>query len=399
MDVEGLDELQWFPALFALMGAAAMYYWNSVLNTLYSVIIVRYPKYPSLSDTITSSYASAAFVTAVFLSLSNPLRLGLNLSSGLTLALMAILVPVAVLNLDEHKGCALLHLTAIIAGVAASCFQVSTYAFSVILPKPLGGWVSFGYGACGVLTFAMWMLISEGIFDISADLSTQVAKALWCHMLVATVLIATATIIFQWAFRSPMAQQVLSRAQEKSASVYLLMEESGGQIKLYVRVFRKTWMMQVGMALLMGMSMMAYPLIGPYRWGRSVRENDVLTGTFQVCDFVGRYIPHLCWLLPGLLIPAKLVLVLTLFRVILLALFISIALSTDHGSDGLLQCYSFQFILMVALAITHGWYATVYMTRIPEGVTHPSDKAKASAIGISLVIFMIAVGLWSAKFV
>eukprot|EP01053_Blabericola_migrator_P004091 Blabericola_migrator_1__4090@NODE_2246_length_3061_cov_217_166333_g1414_i0_p1_GENE_NODE_2246_length_3061_cov_217_166333_g1414_i0NODE_2246_length_3061_cov_217_166333_g1414_i0_p1_ORF_typecomplete_len442_score80_20Nucleoside_tran/PF01733_18/4_1e03Nucleoside_tran/PF01733_18/9_3e33DUF3810/PF12725_7/0_28DUF3341/PF11821_8/2_1e02DUF3341/PF11821_8/0_63DUF3341/PF11821_8/7e02_NODE_2246_length_3061_cov_217_166333_g1414_i03511676 len=404
-------------AVFVLLGTSALYYWNSVLNTLYSVVVVKYPEYPAMSDTITSSYATVAFVTAICLSIVGPLRKWLNLVGGIVLGVMAILFPVAVLKLDGKAGYALLHVTAVLAGVAEACFQVSGYAFSVILPRQFGGWVSFGYGVCGVITFCLWMLFSQAIFDINSGAESQIAGALWCHMSVCTALVLIAVFTFQWYFRQPVAVKALERALKKTDNDsldeekrYSMMEEEVeipktktqqwlAKARQYWSVFRLTWGMQVGMSILMGMSMMAYPLIGPYRWGRSIKENDVLTGIFQVCDFTGRYIPNLSWLLPWLLIPGKLVLPLTVLRGVLLGLFIWIALSTEKGDLGLLQEYWVQVLIMIAMALTHGWYASVYMTRIPEGVAHPKDKAKASAMGVSLLIFMIAVGLWLAKLV
>eukprot|EP01055_Gregarina_sp_Pseudo9_P000944 Gregarina_sp_Pseudo_9__943@NODE_1601_length_1464_cov_14_133333_g1485_i0_p1_GENE_NODE_1601_length_1464_cov_14_133333_g1485_i0NODE_1601_length_1464_cov_14_133333_g1485_i0_p1_ORF_typecomplete_len470_score100_94Nucleoside_tran/PF01733_18/4e02Nucleoside_tran/PF01733_18/2_3e28DUF4199/PF13858_6/1_8e04DUF4199/PF13858_6/2_1e03DUF4199/PF13858_6/0_0046DUF4199/PF13858_6/8_8e02EMC3_TMCO1/PF01956_16/0_75Gemini_mov/PF01708_16/2_6e02Gemini_mov/PF01708_16/9_9e03Gemini_mov/PF01708_16/3_1_NODE_1601_length_1464_cov len=423
-DVPQQDELAGQPTMtdreyhycimvFLLLGTSALYYWNSVLNTMYSVVAVKYPEYPRLADTVTSSYSSVAFVTAVTLSIVGPLDKRINVVGGVILAIMAILFPVATLQMEGRSGSAVLHVTAIIAGVAEACFQVSGYAYSVILPRPCGTWVSFGYGICGVVTFCLWMLFSQGIFDINSGEQKQITGAVWCHMAVATVITAVSVAVFYRFTHSEVAMASVARAREQrqkaledAEKAYDMLEEEDTQgkrrslrvhAKQYWGVFSKTWLMQVGMGLSMGMSMMAYPLIGPYRWGRSFKENDVLTGIFQICDFTGRYIPNMAWLLPCLMIPAWLVVPLTLVRGVLLGIFIWIAKSTESGDTGLLQEYSVQVVLMIAMALTHGWYASVYMARIPEGVTHPKDKARASAMGVSLLIFMIAAGLWLAK--
>lgn len=401
--------------VFLLLGASALYYWNSVLNTMYSVVAVQYPEYPHLADTITSSYSTVSFITAITLSIIGPLNKWMNLVGGIVLALMAIVFPVVTLTMDGKSGAALLHITAIIAGMAETCFQVAGYAYAVILPRPCGSWVSFGYGICGVLTFCLWMLFSQGIFDINSGEKPQIRGAVWCHMACATLITAAAVVVF-WRFAgSETAKEALVRVakqkklQEDTEQHYACLEaedDSQGKKRLqtfrfkatqYWSVFQQTWLMQVGMALNMGMSMMAYPLIGPYRWNRSIKQNDVLTGIFQVCDFTGRYIPNLAWLIPWLMIPGWLVVPLTLIRGVLLGLFIWIAKSTERGDSGLLQEYGVQVVLMIAMALSHGWYASVYMTRIPEGVSHPKDKARASAMGVSLLIFMIAAGLWLAK--
>eukprot|EP01054_Gregarina_sp_Poly1_P000754 Gregarina_sp_Poly_1__753@NODE_117_length_13667_cov_177_395147_g104_i0_p4_GENE_NODE_117_length_13667_cov_177_395147_g104_i0NODE_117_length_13667_cov_177_395147_g104_i0_p4_ORF_typecomplete_len459_score49_69Nucleoside_tran/PF01733_18/2_8e03Nucleoside_tran/PF01733_18/1_5e32DUF3043/PF11241_8/7_5e02DUF3043/PF11241_8/0_34DUF3043/PF11241_8/5_9e03_NODE_117_length_13667_cov_177_395147_g104_i085879963 len=401
--------------IFVLLGASALYFWNSVLNTMYSVVAVRFPEYPRLADTVTSSYSSVAFVTAMIMSINGPLNKWYNFIGGIVLVVMAILFPVATLQLSGRAGVVVLHLTAIVAGVAEMCFQVSGYAFAVILPRQYGGWVSFGYGICGVVTFSLWMLFSQGIFDINSGSQSQIKGAVWCHMAVAAVFTATAVIAFRVFVSTPVAKEALRRAHEKNQRQAMDAEDNYDMLKNedeqpktrfqrfkistrhYFFVFQKTWGMQIGMAVLMGLSMMAYPLIGPYRWGRSFKENDVLTGIFQICDFSGRYIPNLAWLFPWLLIPGWLVLPLTLARGVLLGLFIWIAKSTERGNEGLLQAYWVQIILMIAMALSHGWYASVYMTRIPDGVTHPRDKARASSMGVSLLVFAIAAGLWLAK--
>eukprot|EP01056_Protomagalhaensia_sp_Gyna25_P005636 Protomagalhaensia_sp_Gyna_25__5635@NODE_78_length_5524_cov_150_417320_g59_i0_p1_GENE_NODE_78_length_5524_cov_150_417320_g59_i0NODE_78_length_5524_cov_150_417320_g59_i0_p1_ORF_typecomplete_len475_score86_15Nucleoside_tran/PF01733_18/1_8e03Nucleoside_tran/PF01733_18/1_4e30DUF1229/PF06797_11/7_7DUF1229/PF06797_11/6_7_NODE_78_length_5524_cov_150_417320_g59_i013482772 len=402
--------------VFIFLGCGAMYFWNSVLNTIYSVVAVQYPEYPRLADTVTSTYSTVSFLTAMVLSMVGPLNRWLNLAGGAGMIAAALLYPVVTLHTAGFSGATGLHILAVGGAVADTCFQVSGYAYAVILPRQFGGWVSFGYGISGVVTFSLWMMFSQGIFDINRGDFGQLQKAVWGHTIIAAGVCIFAVTAFHLFSRMTVAKEAILRTRRvpefgaptddcDAETSYSMLEEEDrkksfwSKARQYWLIFQKTWGMQVGMAVLMGMSMMAYPLIGPYRWGRSFRENDVLTGVFQVCDFTGRYIPNMSWLMSWLLIPGWLVLPLTIGRGVLLGLFIWIAKNNEGASNpnGILQNYGTQITLMFALAITHGWYASVYMTRIPEGVTHPKDKAKASAMGVSLLIFMIAVGLWLAK--
>lgn len=86
-------------------------------------------------------------------------------------------------------------------------------------------------------------------------------------------------------------------------------------------------------------------------------------------------------------------------RVVLLILFIFIAKGAAHGSASVLQHYAVMVVLMLALSLSNGWYASVFMIRVPEGVANPRDKARASSMAVSLLVLAIAVGLWLAKLV
>eukprot|EP01053_Blabericola_migrator_P012182 Blabericola_migrator_1__12181@NODE_755_length_6648_cov_53_314086_g541_i0_p4_GENE_NODE_755_length_6648_cov_53_314086_g541_i0NODE_755_length_6648_cov_53_314086_g541_i0_p4_ORF_typecomplete_len306_score23_51Nucleoside_tran/PF01733_18/1_1e03Nucleoside_tran/PF01733_18/4_4e09_NODE_755_length_6648_cov_53_314086_g541_i01451062 len=254
-----------FAGVFVLMGTSALYYWNCVVNALYSILTVKYPEYPSLFDSITSSYASIAFVTSVALSIAGPLRMWINFAGGVVLAAASISFPVAVLTMQGRSGFVALHIMAGVAGLAEACFQVSAFAFSVILPRPFAGWVSLGYGLCGVVTFSSWMLFSQGIHDVNTMEQREVAGALWCHMSLATILILISIAIFQTFFRLPLAKQafikaIASRDEEQQCG---MMEDGGkrikrshGRLRRSIKIFRTTWVMQVGLAVSMGLSMM-----------------------------------------------------------------------------------------------------------------------------------------------
>lgn len=461
---------------FLLMATATMYYWNAVLGVLYSVVIVKLPEHSWLPDTVTAVYSTVACISAFALSYFGALRVPFNIGGALLLAFMSILFPITLSYAAGTTSAVLLVITAAIAGVAEMLVQCSGYAIGVILPRSYGGWISFGYGICGMMTFLLWMLFSQAIFDINEDsddiaqwsyaspiaflrrrqllpaaaprqlrasLDKRIEGALWCHFGVAALINVVSACTFFFLLKEPYVRQAIADATSgekivKRSETQKLMDEerqtsvdghkedpegkgsrhgSDGSIVSIAMaeqqltgtvstsqsiieestltlwgVFKRSWALQLSMALLMGVSMMAYPNIGPYGWQRTIKENDILTGIFQTGDFVGRYIPNL---VPALfLFPAKVTEGLTLLRLLLLALFIVIK---HTPGDNVLQVYGVQCMLMACLALSHGWYASIFMTRIPQALDHPHDKARASSMAVMLLVAAIAIGLWLAK--
>lgn len=428
--------------VFVLMGASAMWYWNAVLNALFSVVVTKYPDRPRLADTTTALYSTIAFLSAAGLSWYGAATPKLNYYGGVLLALMSFVFPIIVVYAHGSTGETLLYISAVLAGFAEMLFQVSGFAVAVSLPVNFAGWISFGYGICGVFTFSFWMLFSQAIFKNQND------RALWCHFSLCALVILVAVVAFHFLRNRPFVALAIAKAQERSSSsttstptptstethadthtptqspsvsampkkeVALHVIQGGADTEYeseqekekeltHWQVFKKTWEMQCGLAFLMALSMMVYPNIAPYQWGLSVKKNDILTGMFQIGDFVGRYVPNL---VPLLLLKKSWLLSLTVLRTALLVIFILIAYyarearrAVEAGGtakDYILLKYGLQVFLMLTLSLTHGWYASVYMCRVCEGLKSPKDRARASAMAVSLLVFAIAVGLWLAK--
>lgn len=395
---------------FLLTGAFALYYWNAVLNALYSVVLVRYEGTTWLGDTFTASYSTVAFLTSLLLSYKGALKRSYNLIGSIVLGIMCLLFPVIATQVDGSLGITLLIISACVAGFATMLVQVSGFAFGVILPRQYGGWISLGYGACGILTFAFWMLFSQAIFSVETTGGIQ--GALWCHFGIAALLSVPSAYFFWTLTGDPLVQNALERIQNPNVGPAVedlaarseegllsstsldpaaVVGDESEAASPYWTVFKKTWLMQVGLAFLIGLSMMAYPNIGPYGWNRSIKENDILTGVFQIGDFLGRYIPNVAGVL---LFGRKTVTSLNALRVVILVLFIVI--KYIH-SDSILHAYGVQVLLMACLSLSNGWYASIYMCRVSETVDKGADKARASSMAVSLLVFAIAAGLWLAK--
>ena len=84
-------------AVFLLMGTAALYFWNSVISTMYTIIYARFPEDAAMSDTIFATYCSLAFVSTVLLYIVVPTKPLYNLVGGTLLCIMTILYPATAL--------------------------------------------------------------------------------------------------------------------------------------------------------------------------------------------------------------------------------------------------------------------------------------------------------------
>lgn len=266
--------------VFIVMGSAALYFWNSVLNTLYTVVVTRYPDHLSLADTVTASYSTVAFLTAFGLSWIGAARVQWNVIGGTVLAIMTLIFPVAAVYVDGTTGYVMLVVIAVIAGFAEMLFQVSGFAFAVILPQAFGGWVSFGYGICGVITFFVWTTLSYGlkITDENGAPTDKIPLAVWIHFTIAAVFILISMGSFLWLYKQPVMQDAVARAKDvySKSGANLITHQNREDLSIW-QVFKQTWKMQSGLAFLIGLSMMAYPNIGPYQWRQSIRRNDILT--------------------------------------------------------------------------------------------------------------------------
>lgn len=413
--------------IFTLMGTSALYYWNSVLNTLYTVAASKFGY--TMPNNVTAYYSTAACLTAFLISFLGAARPCFFYAGGAVLLLMSIAFPLVLTQSSGKTGETLLYVIAVVAGISEMFFQISGYAMSVILPEAFGSWVSFGYGICGVLTFSFWMLFSQGVWKVDDIHSEHVNKCLWCHFAFGALVVGLAIGGFYFLCTKNFMKQALQNLNDpaddatRASDDIVHDEEIGGvafanskkdpssaenlydpaarQMNMW-QVFRKTWLTQISFAFLIGMSMMCFPNIGPYGWRRSIKENDILTGMFQIGDFTGRYIPNLALVISWtwtrfsnwILLP------LTYLRVALLILFILVAKNAaDNFAGQLMSDYGLQIALMLALALTHGWYAGIYMARIPEPLPNPADKAKASALAVCLLVASISIGMWLAKFV
>lgn len=268
-----------------------------------------------------------------------------------------------------------------IAGLSSSISQACAYGLAASTPEIHTGWVSLGNGFAGLLTFSLWLCLSQRLFV------DQTSRSLW-------VMCALGSC---FSFGSCLAYAKLRnerRMKKRLAERIVLARELSRHPDhpTTYQLIAKSWESCVCVFIVLYLSLLIYPNSAPLSWIHEGRYRiNVLLGLFQLGDFAGRYIPLVSTktTLPS---PRHL-LKLGLSRIVFV---IPLLFGTQSWIDA---SYWLHCTYILLLSLTNGWFTTAAMIKGVQkfrSFRFQPYRDRYSSLLVLFLVLGICSGLWTA---
>lgn len=274
-------------AIFVLLGCAQLFYWNSVLNILFSLSTKLYPGQSWIKNTITAVNNTASILATVFTIWQGALSTTVVCISFLVMGAGCLLTALTTQFITGAAGAWCLISLAVLTGLAAAFAQSGGYSLASVMPINVGGYFSVGQGVSGVVSWFVWYCISE--LTMRKATKPQVRTQMWIQMGIAALLYFTSGIVFYFMAAKPEIRSKIDRAAQTMRA-----EAANPAAPSYLALLKDSWPLTVGIFISFFTTLFIFPNIGPLTW--SVAQTSWLTWfffAFQLGDFVGRFIPNL----------------------------------------------------------------------------------------------------------
>lgn len=262
------------------------------------------------------------------------------------------------------------------------------FGFASVFPRNYVGAACFGLGLSGLLSFSLWMMLSKLIFDMTP---AGVKAACWLYFSLATLVNVAAGVFFYSALRKPWAIASVQHAKEERSAKK--QRESAGPARSKWNVFKDASEQIFNVSFTLWLTLMMFPNVAPFAWGRSVVEADMLVGLVQCGDFIGRYIPNLRRWIPQLTVRPHRLKYIVLARLV----FIPLLVLPAKQSIPLVHNFGFQAICIFLFALSSGWICSLASMYVPESVQDADEKSQAATMYLLMLLLGITIGVWMAK--
>lgn len=396
-------------ATFCLLGNSQLLIWNMVLSSFESFHNFVWPGH-LLADLMGGFEHGAALLVAIVMLKFNGLSTKLchitgvvNILLYLLLPLVPQLLPAEVSQIVGDDGetafvvrggndpfipaAVLLSIFSVFLGICSGLFHVQGYAMASILPRNYCAYVSTGNGIAGVLSFGIYTIMLK-IFERTQ--SGQI-HLIWAFFVSGAVLSLLQVVCFYFLSREKWFQQCIERSKKEQPADTIRTAEFGER-RSVVEVFKECYLEAFNASFTLFVTLLLFPLCGPFGWHKSMDVANYLMGTFQILDLLLRWLPALGgW---TKLHPKLLRTLVYLRPVILIPLFV---LPMRVKNLPFFGSTPWLFILMAIFTITSGWFVTLSAIYCPECVQHPAEKEIASEVFVISLLAFITIGIFMSR--
>lgn len=396
---------------FVMIGNAQLLIWNMVINSFTSMQSYIWPGH-AFSDILGGCEHGAALLVAIVMLKFSALNVKMCHFAGIATIIFYLIFPLipqffaaesSVIgtldgkdiygtlegqkdNLAIARG--LLSAVSILLGTCVGFMHVYGYAIAAVLPTNYVVYVSTGNGVAGVVSFVAYTIF----FNIFPQTPIGQVKLMWAFFILGAVLSLVQVISFWILSRKEWFNQCLELARTKKAEDTERVLREWGERRGVVAIFKDCGVQAFNAGFTLFVTLLLFPMTGPFGWKQNANIANGLNGTFQVVDLLIRWMPSLggwtkikkSWVLP--LVLMRLVVFIPLFM-----------LPARILNLPFLGATWWLFILMILFTITNGWFTTVSSIYCPECVDHPAEKEIASEIFVILLLFFVTIGVFGSK--
>eukprot|EP00922_Rhytidocystis_sp_ex-Travisia-forbesii_P014743 GHVS01022009.1.p1 GENE.GHVS01022009.1~~GHVS01022009.1.p1 ORF type:complete len:558 (+),score=83.31 GHVS01022009.1:196-1869(+) len=204
---------------FTLVGCSQLFVWNVCLNTLHNICATVYQN-SSLVDTLIALYQTANVLTQFCLMVVGGVRPYLFLGSSVLLGILAIVVALVVNVASANTGQTLLYVLMLPLGSCVGNILGCGFTFAAILPVNFCGYVAFGNGLGGIVSFGFWMIFSKVVWNIY-KFPSELPFAVWSMFAIAACVSWFTGAMFLYTIRTswaaPAVKCLLSRRRRRGS--------------------------------------------------------------------------------------------------------------------------------------------------------------------------------------
>eukprot|EP00921_Rhytidocystis_pertsovi_P014937 GHVQ01023953.1.p1 GENE.GHVQ01023953.1~~GHVQ01023953.1.p1 ORF type:complete len:474 (-),score=34.99 GHVQ01023953.1:3170-4591(-) len=424
-------------ATFTFAGVGCLLFWNLCLCTINNVANTMYQN-GSLADTMVAVYQTFNISVQLLFIFCGGVRRTLFVSAMACTGVLVFMVPVILQVASAKVAVPLLYVLMVPVGTCMGILFGCGFTFAAIMPVNFCGYVAFGMGVSGLISFGLWMLVSKVIFDSSTPQGLLYGIwLLFCcvgfmYFGIAALMYFTLNLPWAsnaiWRVHHPLSVLRVTREHPPGSSSALYKESNKGgnankgdtekqnmssekseencvvTIKDSVEPVLDWWTLikvifpqLFNMGITLWITLNVFPVVGPYSWqGPSMGELDVIMGMFQIGDFIGRYLPNgnIPYVGKLFMIKPKWLLLPVLIRLCFIPLFV---LSFKLQSTAVINDLWYQLLLMLVFGMTDGWFVVLGSIYNPEQVKHEKNKGRAGLLGSVVMMLGIVTGLWTSK--
>eukprot|EP01053_Blabericola_migrator_P004384 Blabericola_migrator_1__4383@NODE_2352_length_2899_cov_335_533545_g1471_i0_p1_GENE_NODE_2352_length_2899_cov_335_533545_g1471_i0NODE_2352_length_2899_cov_335_533545_g1471_i0_p1_ORF_typecomplete_len485_score50_97Nucleoside_tran/PF01733_18/6_9e02Nucleoside_tran/PF01733_18/2_4e22_NODE_2352_length_2899_cov_335_533545_g1471_i011002554 len=391
--------------IFGILGCLAGFFWEALLNCLPTICLHFFASQPTFSDNLTGVYNTAILLAAGILTFVSPLQKWILLSGTSVIAVCAILVSLLCTIKGQYQGAtsiaSLLIFVNFVAGIACGFCESSTFAYALCLhSNRFTGCFSVGFGLSGLISLGCWFIWSRLIWTEGDQKSAE--YAIWAQQLVSAAIAFISLGAFIrfthvesykiWKAELPPTASITSSLLAVKP-VEELEEAAESDLSLW-EVIKATGTCQLHLGLTLYTSYVVVPNLVPMVLPDSNHQQDILVGIFQVLDFVGRMGANLDSYAPWIQLPQNLLVAFSYGRLALAAM--AVRLIVNPYAFGMSN-FGTQCLFVGVVALTNGWFLTLFMMYLGRPLTKDHDKGRATAVSVMTQLFGVVVGLYSAS--
>lgn len=339
-------------------------------------------------------------------------------------------MPLCINFADGNTGKGLLYFLSAVIGLVTGICSATSFAIGAVLPQNTCGYIAFGYGISGLLSFGIWMICTKGIWNLTLGNNFLYASC-WTIFCIGAFICFLTGILLIVILRKDAIKNSLKNVitvknnnnnnnnidagviTEYSETINNNSNKNDSTDDVYhdkrssfcchstneEDLLSRNWKAIVydcryelfNIFFTMWLTLFIFPVIGPFNWnGVNLSQKDILTGIFQIGDFFGRYLPNLTILRAK----TKLLLVLVISRIIFIPLFMLCFKLTNNCFFNALW---FQVILMLTFALTNGWFITNSLCNLPNCVIRNKEKGSIGLYASIVILIGIVCGSWMTK--
>lgn len=397
---------------FCMMGNTQLLIWNMVLNSIDAMSLVIWPGY-IFSDLMGGFEHGAALLVSIAMLKVGGLNSRACHIAGVFNAILFLIFPLVPQffhaevvqygeSVDERyfdivpgKGNILvaqilLSVVSVFLGICAGLMHVYGYAFASILPKNYVGYVSTGNGIAGALSFSVYLPL---IYLFEWTQRGQI-RLIWTFFIFGSLSSVVQVVCFYRLSEKSWFKECVEISRQKRIEDAERTLSAWGQRRSFFEIFKDCWLQAFNASFTLFVTLLLFPMTGPYNWKQPKLVSVFLIGTFQILDLLLRWFPVLGgWTQ----IPKKWLTSLVLLRpLVFIPLFLLPAENLNLNYPFFGKTW-WLFILMILFTVTSGWFTTCASIHCPECVEHPAEKEIASEIFVIALLAFITAGVFSSK--
>ena len=282
-------------------------------------------------------------------------------------------------------------LISIVLTVGSVLIGVAGFGFAVRFSNDYSGAMSAGLGFSGLITYVFWFICTS-FFNI-AEMRGAV-HAFWLMFAFTFIIYLKVMFLLFYTINFTEMGDVVHGKHEGESDYFDSEIDKSNQLADddyisggYKLLLKKAWTLGIPTFLVLFITLLVFPAIGPVLWfnAEQVHVVSLFTGIFILGDLFGRYFPNV---FPFLMFTPRLIHIITHMRWLFVVTFVLSALYPENGLFGSVYFLTMQ---MVLLSITSGLLSTATFVRAIETVNGSRAKEKVASfclICVALSIFL-----------